>query len=466
MQRPTPRMTSTTNRSSASFLARTLSRAGVSPASILTSLMLLSSPAIVCAQQASAERPRYDIFWDVRQDQWQLQHGEKVDWASQITFNGVPLNGNFWTIGEDVLADDVRRLGLHITRRADWRDTLAKRLQRNLDTRIPADAEGFGSLDIEFLPFAWGDRTGGPGLRPGAGPNTRKPWDLWYEYIRTERPELIAGKSTAQAEDILDKTYMEATRDFITTLLQEAKRLRPKLKWGMYGYPNWRNQEYGYPDPNPARMENDKLKWLWDASDAAYPSLYQGRAVVPDGTPITDPSTYVSSSFNRNFMATNIREARRVIGNDKPVIPFVMLVHPEYTNLPSQFLNDANLQHSIEYPKQVGADGVVIWGVVDVGAYKNALQNYMNTKFLPMATGVVSAPRSTGNGSQGPNPNSKLPPQARLNEDGNVRKPRSFASGNQPMVAPPPKPNARPASARPARPGVTRVVVVPNDGGQ
>ncbi len=62
---------------------------------------------------------------------------------------------------------------------------------------------------------------------------------------------------------------MEATITF-------ARTLRPRCRFGYYGYPRNDFATGGYLGANAAAMRatNDQLAWLFAASDAIFPSVY------------------------------------------------------------------------------------------------------------------------------------------------------------------------------------------------
>lgn len=72
--------------------------------------------------------------------------------------------------------------------------------------------------------------------------------------------------------------FNEAARTFMRATLQLCKAMRPKASWGYWGYPNCGSSCRWDPAwkrcPIDASMRNNRLDWLFDASDALYPGIY------------------------------------------------------------------------------------------------------------------------------------------------------------------------------------------------
>lgn len=69
------------------------------------------------------------------------------------------------------------------------------------------------------------------------------------------------------------RLFERAARDFMLETLLLAQRLRPFARWGYYGLPFCFNEK---KETCAAyiRDENDSFRWLFDAAQAVYPSVY------------------------------------------------------------------------------------------------------------------------------------------------------------------------------------------------
>jgi Hyaluronidase len=64
-----------------------------------------------------------------------------------------------------------------------------------------------------------------------------------------------------------------SARNFLLSTLKIAQQLRPRAKWGLYGYPFCHHQRDSYCSASSKRF-NEKTRWLFGASSALFPSIY------------------------------------------------------------------------------------------------------------------------------------------------------------------------------------------------
>lgn len=314
----------------------------------------------------------FTIYWNVC--------NQKEGCASPLNLP-TGINSNAFTVYEHVLAPDVREQGLHITLDSGFKQKLFTRMQEDFAKTIPnVQQTGVAFLDIETIAFQYG------GYVPGyKGSGQQLVWNKWKEYLELKWPQVFIGKTEAQKQDYISKSYAAQVGRFVQMCFECARKLRPGLKWGQYGYPNWRNAEYGYPRPNKFSLENDALGWLWKTTDISSPCLYLPYRSVSDSISSPEPGLQ-NSWFVNNMLKTNTLEGRRCVGEGKLVIPYVGLYHMEYCtpNIREQWLSDEDLEKTIMIPKENGANGVIIWGIIDSEEKRNQYQKQIDERLMPL----------------------------------------------------------------------------------
>jgi hypothetical protein len=302
---------------------------------------------------------------------------------------------------EHWFAQDVRSLGVSITKEPDYYTRYARTIEQVLNERVPQGFDGVVCIDIEFLTKFWGDRTNGPGLYPTINYGKRY-YDEWYDYVRTRRPELIQGLSTEESERVLAETFEAAVREWFTFTINKMKELRPGTKFGFYGLPyGCRHGQYARPDPNPERQANDRLNWMVEIADVQFLPLYQNRFTVPDGQ---RPASWYEMTIaqSRAWISDNITEARRLDAN-KPVYVLAFCRYPnECVGREDQWLDDLALDSQFRYPKAAGADGIVIWDFISNEREYNTLRTYLNERVLPILNEVATRPPAPPGGGGTP----------------------------------------------------------------
>jgi hypothetical protein len=150
--------------------------------------------------------------------------------------------------------------------------------------------------------------------------------------------------------------YEAAAREFLTQTLAIADSLRPNAKWGYYGYPHpGRIRE---PSSVPeVRTANNRLKWLYEASEVIYPSIY-----------ITKKSVFNSPGNGGDFIESNctyigltLQESFRIVGK-KPVVPFTW---HEYHNTNPVYSEKIIKGYDVElqyiYPAAYPIDALILY---------------------------------------------------------------------------------------------------------
>jgi hyaluronoglucosaminidase len=169
------------------------------------------------------------------------------------------------------------------------------------------------------------------------------------EKVLKENPTLLPTDQTVL--QLATSQFNNAAQILMEQTLIRAKQLRPKGKWGYYGYPaRCYFSEGGLSGYlNKQRVINDRYTKIWAVSDVIYPSLY----VIGSYRSNNDP---VKLEFNKTWAKENVEEAVR-IAKGKPVVAYIWYLYE----------NDMQLQQEADYRTQVeaaykyGANGVILW---------------------------------------------------------------------------------------------------------
>ncbi|KAG8237240.1 hypothetical protein J437_LFUL017350, partial [Ladona fulva] len=194
-----------------------------------------------------------------------------------------------------------------------------EKFKADVENVIPdAKFSGIAVIDIEYWRPVW-----------------RQNWDSLDIYRQLSREtEKIKHPSwtDGQIEKEAKSNFEKYARIFMEETLKLARELRPGGKWGYYAFPHCFNYDL-MPSCNKTVMdENDQIHWLFEASSAIFPSVY-----------LSD-----KNEGNKGFITGGVAEAMRVVAN---------------TSTPVYAYDDTF--KSLEIPKSLEADGVMIWGSSD-----------------------------------------------------------------------------------------------------
>jgi hypothetical protein len=392
------------------------------------------------------ERP-FTFHWMVDTNDNERIRGSRTDWAAMFDFGALPVQRNAICLYEHWFSLDVRTTGMSLTQSPNFAARYDATIARMLGERVPVGFAGMICIDIEFLPKNWGNRTGGPGIYPTQSYATYL-YDDWYRYVSQSRPELIRGKSVADAERALSDSYEQVVRDFFTMTVDRMRAHRPDAKFGFYGVPNGsRHGQYARPAPNPWRDTNDRYQWSIDIADVVFVPLYQNRFTIPDGAPQAHWWWQMTIAQSKAWINENIAEARR-LAPQKPVYALAMCRYPETNEMyANQWLDDLALDSMFRQPKRAGADGIVIWDFISSQAEYNALRSYMTERVFPIIAETATrpptppAPPGPGGGEEPPSP----PPEP-------PAPPQPPAPPEPPAPPQPPAPPEPPAPPQPPAP--------------
>jgi len=395
----------------------------------------------------------YDLFWAVNAGP-----------ANRINLDGQQIRRDFVLFNE-TQAGIFPDAGPHMIelwpggREAFYEQHFTK-LRRDVAVLKLPDANwtGYAAVDFERWRPEWDGMTN----TPSGGQYDADDWDFkddWRDYIRQNRPQLLAGLTLELQEIVFRDTYNAAAREFYTRTIEECKRLRPNVKWGFYntpgnGYWVW----VGTVEPhlsNRAVIESQhdrEAGWMKDVVDVFYPCQYTPYDSVANhiwGTP-TD-----SFAMNTEYIRASTAEYVR-IAQGKEVIPFVWFIkHDGHRNCCGPFLNDFNISNMLTVPQQAGASGVVMWGWIPDSSEQGRVQSFFNSTVFPFWNGLYASLEAQRQAAVAPPPAPPPPPPPP------PATPPATEPPPAPPAPPPPPPATPPATEPPPAPPPTPPVVQP-----
>uniref|UniRef100_A0A1E1W6F5 Hyaluronidase n=1 Tax=Pectinophora gossypiella TaxID=13191 RepID=A0A1E1W6F5_PECGO len=146
--------------------------------------------------------------------------------------------------------------------------------------------------------------------------------------------------------DEAKKRFEDAARLFMQNTIAAAKQMRPRAKWGYYGFPYCFNMASNNMNQHCAKNvhgENDQIDWLWMESTALYPSVYSFKQLT--------------TSQLTQLISGRIQEAARVRRTHTPILPYFWFRYKD-----GGFLTEADLQAALKTFNLSHASGFIIWG--------------------------------------------------------------------------------------------------------
>ncbi|XP_077182089.1 hyaluronidase-1 isoform X1 [Paroedura picta] len=217
-------------------------------------------------------------------------------------------------------------------------------------------------------------------------------WDFMEIYrnksldlVKELHPDWPADKVAKKAQ--LD--FEQSSQAFMEQTLVLGKTLRPGGFWGFYGFPNCYNYEnkqdnYTGECPEIEKQRNEELQWLWNHSQALYPSIYLPKEI-----------RLLNKSLE--FIHHRVQEAFRMVNQTRngsmPVLPYASIVY-EHTRM--DFLSQEDLVHTIGESASQGAAGVILWGSENYSCSQEAclhVKKYMDTLLGYYIINVTSSAR-------------------------------------------------------------------------
>lgn len=200
---------------------------------------------------------------------------------------------------------------------------------------------------------------------------------LWARNWGRKRVYQLASQRWAQERGrgrrLARRAFERAARALMEQTLLLGRSLRPAGLWGFYRFPDCFNDDWAkvanYTGRcRPAEVQrNDRLRWLWAASAALYPSIYLPPLLPP--------------GLRRRYVHHRLCEALRLAAGRLPVVAYSRLSYrrsprflepvrarggarcPGVSPRPHGSLSlQADLEHTIGESAALGAAGVVLWG--------------------------------------------------------------------------------------------------------
>lgn len=357
---------------------------------LVSAVAALSAAGLGAAPSALADDSSYTFLWFVTTTE-KVAYDDGISYTDEIDFQGAPLQrggiifygymmGNFPYAGPHQLLLDP-----------GWIDEHLQEVEKDINHYMPDPLfDGPAMIDYEGWHPLWELTNDEPSNEPIDARDLDFKTD-WRETVEMLYPDMLAGLSPEQQDQVLCDFYEETAREFYLVTIERCKELRPNALWGYYRYPKklYTSPELtdigviGYGDLTYYASDlNDKLSWLYDASRALYPSLYAVRITV-EGTP-NPAASENSMDANFQYLYTNVAEAVRV-ANGKPVYPLIAMGYqmPGVTHSEDNWLNDINTRQSLEVPALAGAAGVAIWGAINDPEYFEEVQAFVSQTLAP-----------------------------------------------------------------------------------
>lgn len=112
----------------------------------------------------------------------------------------------------------------------------------------------------------------------------------WRNYIKTQRPELLAGKLESEWEAIFAQSFRDEVKQYWIFTANLTRQLRPKAQVTFYGLPlgtYWIFNGYSQAGVNLTRyrdIHERELAWYWDLVDVVTPTIYANYSIsnTPD----------------------------------------------------------------------------------------------------------------------------------------------------------------------------------------
>lgn len=229
----------------------------------------------------------------------------------------------------------------------------------------------------------------------------------WTNYIRTQRPDLLAGHMAQEEEGIIRNAYLAEVRKYYEFTINLCRTLRPKARVTVYGLPlgsYWIFNGGTQSGVNLARyreIHQVDLKWYFDLIDVVCPTIYQSYPVkTPPGPGQFEPTG--PTNHVMGIVAEAVAAAR-----GKPVMPFMQFRYHPSSAVGGQLMTQESLDICIRAPKLAGATGIVIWDFFYQESELNEWQNYYDnfarsTLSTTLSNGHNGGPGGTGGGDPEP----------------------------------------------------------------
>ncbi|XP_060759244.1 hyaluronidase-5-like [Neoarius graeffei] len=175
---------------------------------------------------------------------------------------------------------------------------------------------------------------------------------LSINYTLQQNPSLTSKQATLKAK----VQFENAARSFLEETLQLGISERPNFLWGFYLFPDCYNYDFLNPNytgkcPKRAHTLNNRLKWVWQASTAFFPSAYM---------PVSLSKTHKAALFVRHKVLEAMRLAEfSPRPYTAPVYLYLQLLLRDQKDL---YKDEVDLVKTIGESAALGTAGCVLWG--------------------------------------------------------------------------------------------------------
>nr|QHB21608.1 venom hyaluronidase 1 [Platymeris rhadamanthus] len=242
-------------------------------------------------------------------------------------------------------------------------DTHLKKFKTQLLEAIPdPDFKGIGIIDFEH----W-------------RPIFRENWAS-LDIYRKRSKEIEKKKHPFLNRTIIEKKatsrFEKSAFTFMDDTLSLAISLRPKAKWGYYGYPfcfNFSPKNLQKECTKEVKIDNDRSTWMYKTGTALFPSVYLQQKILNEGK-------------RAKLIEYRVLEGKRIATMGRSQLLLLPYTYYKYTDTLT-FLSQGDMKSNILEPKKAGADGIIIWGSsADVNTKKkcNQLHDYIEKVIGPI----------------------------------------------------------------------------------
>lgn len=213
-------------------------------------------------------------------------------------------------------------------------------------------------------------------------PIFRQNWgslNIYREKSKKIEAQKFPGLNSSAIEKKATHVFEKFATSYMVGTLTLATTIRPKAKWGYYGYPNCFNfspTNFKKECAQGVPKDNNRSTWMYKTGTALFPSIYLHKKSFSEGK-------------RAKLIKYRVLEGLRVakLGPSKlKVLPYAYFKYKDTAD----FLSQEDMYNSLFKPREVGADGVIIWGSSkDVDTHKKCFQlnKYVDKVLGPLVEG-------------------------------------------------------------------------------
>ncbi|MBA4120061.1 MAG: hypothetical protein C0513_05095 [Isosphaera sp.] len=200
--------------------------------------------------------------------------------------------------------------------------------------------------------------------------NTPQVRAAWRRHVDTHRAQAVRGLTGDARERAYESAWTSINRRFWRATFEGARLGNPRALWGIYAQPQRSFWVWGNRPAADEFVERsvDRLAWLWEMTDAIYPSIYVFYPSV--GAGVRPGPGYVDRAAQSRYLSESLRAAGRAASLSSrgrlPVVPLVMPVYHEsnrrvWAGTDFAGLSSADWGLVLSACAAGGADGLCLW---------------------------------------------------------------------------------------------------------